>query len=82
MILEGHTSQILNERSHFAVNISQIIRFNFVKQQERGLAENLRLCITKEPPSPVAVALMIYSKTRKKALVNEISSEGLCVRYQ
>ena len=33
-------------------------------------------------PLAVVIALMIYSKTRKKALVNEIASEGPCILYQ
>ena len=59
-----------------------MIRFNCVKQQRRGLVENTRLCITNESPLPVTVALMIYLKTRKKALIPEITLEGLFVQYQ
>ena len=82
MILEGNAREISNESSRIPVNISQLIRFNSVKQQRRGSAENARHCITNEPLLPVAVALIIYSNTRKKALVYEIASEGLCVQYQ
>ena len=81
MILESKASEISNEKSRVAANISQLIRFNSVKQR-RGSAENARHCITNEPPLPVAVAQMIYSKTRKKVLVNEIALEELCVQHQ
>ena len=74
MILEGNAREISNESSHVPVNISQLIRLNSVKQQRRGSAENARHCITNEPLLPVAVALIIYSNTRKKALVYEIAS--------
>ena len=74
MILEGNASKTSNESSRVAVTISQMIRFNSVKQNQHA-----RHCIANEPPLPVAVALMIYGNTRKKALVNEIASEGFCV---
>ena len=79
MILEDNASKISNESLRVAVNIFQVIRFNSVKQQRRRSAENTRHFITNEPLLPVAVALMIYSNTRKRALVNEIASEELCV---
>ena len=82
MILEDNASKTSNESLRVAVNIFQVIRFNSVKQQRRGSAENTRHFITNEPLLPVAVALMIYSNTRKRALVNEIASEELCVWYQ
>ena len=49
MILESKASEISNEKSRVAANISQLIRFNSVKQR-RGSAENARHCITNEPP--------------------------------
>ena len=79
MILEDNASKISNESLRVAVNIFQVIRFNSVKQQRRRSAENTRRFITNEPLLPVAVALMIYSNARKRALVNEIASEELCV---
>ena len=81
MILESKASKISNGKSRVAVKISKLIRFNSVKQR-RGPAENARHCITNEAPLPVAVAQMIYSKTRKKVLVNEIALEELCVQHQ
>ena len=81
MILESKASKISNGKSRVAVKISKLIRFNSVKQR-RGPAENARNCITNEAPLPVAVAQMIYSKTRKKVLVNETALEELCVQHQ
>ena len=82
MMLKDNASKISNESSRVIINISQLIRFNSVQQQRRGSAENVRHCITNEPPLPVAVALMIHSNTRKKTLVNGIGLEGLFVRYE
>ena len=79
MILEDNASKTSNESSRVAVTISQTIRFNSVKQNQHRSAVHARHCIANEPPLPVAVALMIYGNTRKKALVNEIASEGFCV---
>ena len=81
MILESKASKISNGKSRVAVKISKLIRFNSVKQR-RGPAENARHCITNEAPLPVAVAQMIYLKTRKKVLVNETALEELCVQHQ
>ena len=82
MILEGNASEVSNESAPVAVNIPQLIRFNPVNQQRRWSVESKRHSITNKAPLPDPVALMIYLKTRKKTLVNEIASKGLCVRYQ
>ena len=41
----------------------------------------MRHKIFQETPLTVSIALYIYSKTRKKGMVNKFSSPGLCVSF-
>ena len=47
MILKDNASKISNESSRVIINISQLIRFNSVKQKRRGSAENVSQRSTK-----------------------------------
>ena len=64
-----------------ATNISQLIRFNSVKSKRKGTVTQLCHSINNEPPLPVLIGLMVHTKTRKKALVNRLASEGLSITY-
>ena len=84
LILEGGKSAEMPSQklSRISTNIAQLIRFNSIKQQRRGEVKQFRHSQKNEPPLPVSIALMVHVKTRKKALVNQLASEGLCISYE
>ena len=42
----------------------------------------MRHSSSNEPPLPVAVRLIVYVRTRKKSLVNQLAHEGLSISYK
>ena len=83
MILEGGTvnRDLSESQQRIATNISELLRFNAVKRTRRSSAQNFHHSAENEPPLPVAVGLVVHSKTRKKALVETLHTEGLSISY-
>ena len=83
MILKGgNPDRILSEALQtVSVNIAQLIRFNCVKKKRREGITELRHS-KNEPPLPVLIGLMVHAKTGKQKLVEELSSQGVCIRKQ
>ena len=83
MILKGgNPDRILSEALQtVSVNIAQLIRFNCVKKKRREGITELRHS-KNEPPLPVIIGLMVHVKTGKQKLVEELSSQGVCIRKQ
>ena len=83
LIMEG--GSIASKRSEHSVtiatNLSQLIRFNSVRNQRKETVAYICHSKDNEPPLPVLVGLMVHLRTRKKALVNALASEGLCINY-
>ena len=52
-----------------------------MKSKCKGTVTQLCHSINNEPPLPVLIGLMVHTKTRKKALVNRLASEGLSITY-
>ena len=85
LLLEGGTCNNNNYStcsSDIANNISQLIRYNGVKHQRRDIVTYVRHSSSNEPPLPVAVGLIVYVRTRKKSLVNQLAHEGLSISYK
>ena len=81
MILEGgKTDRELNSsQTRIACNISQIIKFNSMKEKSKVTTINSR---NNEPTLPVVVGLNIHSKTRKKSLIEDLHTKGLSISYE
>ena len=79
LILQGEKTQNLG---HISVNLAQLIRFNSVKQKRRKNISEIRHSRTNEAPISVLIGLRIHATTRKKKLVNQLASEGMCINYQ
>ena len=57
------------------VNISQLIRFNAVKNKRRSPTFT-RHAKTNEPPLPVLIGLLVHAKTRTKSLIERLAAEA------
>ena len=73
---------ILACSSNITNNISQLIRYNGVKYQRRDIVTYVRHSSSNELPLPVAVGLMVYMRSRKKSLVNQLAHEDLSISYK
>ena len=71
----------LQQFTHVATNLAQLIRFNSVKFKRGDDVSDMRHSLKNEPSFPVPKALLVYATTRKKCLVNQLAHEGLCVKY-
>ena len=81
LILQGEKSQNTN-LGHISINLARLIRFNSVKQKRRKNISEIRHSRTNEAPIPVLIGLRIHATTRKKKLVNQLASKGMCINYQ
>ena len=74
--------KVSNSTEDMAVKLAQLIKFNAVKGPRRNNASEKK-CHSKqnEPPLPKLIGLSIHSQTRKKGIVEFISSQGLSVSY-
>ena len=68
--------------SNIANNISQLIRYKVVKYQRRDTVTYVRHSSSNVLPLLVAVGLMLYMRTLKKSLVNQLAHEGLSISYK
>ena len=67
--------------THVATNLAQLIRLNSVKFKRGDDVSDMRHFLKNEQPFPVAIALLVYTTTRKKCLVNQLAHGGLRVKY-
>ena len=84
MLIDGtNISQRTPATGQTALTISQLIRFNMMKDKRRNTAitEFARHSQDQETPFPLYTGLLIHSKTRKKDLVNTFARQGLSVSY-
>ena len=83
MVLEGgnYDREISPTLKSICVNISQLIRFNTVRQVRGKEVAIFRHSTRNEPPFPVLLALMIHAATRKKKLVDWFAEAGMSVSY-
>ena len=81
MIFEG--GEPLRELSaglqKVSVNLSQLIRFNSVKQIEG--TQKFRHSKNNEPSLPVLIGLMVHERTGKRKLVDRLGEEGVSISY-
>ena len=81
MILEGGepSGELSAGLWKVSVNLSQLIRFNSVKQRRRDRTEKYRHFKNNEPLLPVLIGLMEYSRTGKKKLIDWLAAEGVSI---
>ena len=84
LILEGgKPNRVISTKLHrISANISQLIRFNAVKQTRRNKVKTFRHMTKNEPPLPVLIGLMIHAKTRKRKMIERLVAEGLSISYE
>ena len=68
MILEGEkpSRELSADLQKFSVNLSQLIRFNIVKQKRQEGTQKFRHFKNNEPPLPVLIGLMMHARTGKR----------------
>ena len=64
----------------FSVNLSQLIRFNNVKQKCRE-KQKFRHSKNNEPPLPVLNGLMVDARKGKRKLVDQLAAKGVSISY-
>ncbi len=85
MILEGPSIQDHSEAmSSAALTISQLLKFNSVKQKRKQTAAQsaiVRHSIDQETPVPIYVGLMVHAHTRQRDLVDRLYHLGMSISY-
>ena len=83
MILEGGepSGELSAGLLKASVNLSQLIKFNSVKQKRRDRTEKYRHSKNNEPLLPVLIGLREYSRTGKKKLIDCLAAEGVSISY-
>ena len=72
MVLNGsHVDTSDEKRSSSALTIGQLLQFNTVKQKNKSKSNETLL--------PLYMGLMVYSRTRKKSLTEELNEYGLSI---
>ena len=68
MILEGEkpSRELSADLQKFSVNLSQLIRFNIVKQKRQEGTPKFCHFKNNEPPLPVLIGLMMHARTGKR----------------
>lgn len=85
MLLEG--SNIDNEPQkdesceQAALSISQLIRFNSIKNERKATDKKIRHLLRNETPLPLYIGLMIHNVTKKKKILDKLFKLGVCVSY-
>ena len=64
-----------------SVNLFQLIRFNSVKQKIREGTQKFRHSKNNKPPLPVLIGLMVYARTGKRKLVDQLAAESISISY-
>lgn len=86
MILRGPSIQSQKETSDtttkVALSLSQLLMFNVKKSSKKGEKSKVRHDKRRETPLAIYTGLMIHAKTRKKGLIEKLSSRGLCISYE
>ena len=83
MILEGGepSPELSAGLQKVSVNLSQLIRFNSVKQKRQEGTQKFRHSRNSEPPLPVLIGLMVHARTGKRKLVDRMAAEGVSISY-
>lgn len=76
----GIKTQMESGVSKADVAMAQLLQFNCCSKKKLT-ATNYRHSTKREPPLPVYLGLSLYSRTRKKQLVNTLFEHGLSVSY-
>ena len=72
MVLNGSNVDTSDKkRSSSALTIAQLLQFNTVKQKNKSKSNETLL--------PLYMGLMVYSRTRKKSLTEELNEYGLSI---
>ena len=81
MILEGGepSRELLAGLQKVYVDLSQLIRFNSVKQRPREGTQKIHHSKNNEPPSPLLIGLMVHARTGKRKLVDWLAAEGVSI---
>ena len=84
MILEGGTPDrdLSANLTQISTNISQLIRYNCVKQTRKENVKHFLHSKKNEPPLPVLIGLMVHAKTGKRSVVDNLASKGLSINYE
>ena len=64
-----------------SANLSQLIRFNSVKQKHREGTQKFRHSKNNEPSLPVLIGLMVHARIGKRKLVDRLATEGASISY-
>ena len=75
MVLNGSNVDTSDKKlSVSALTIAQLLQFNTVKQKNKSKSNETLL--------PLYMGLMVYSRTRKKSLTEELNEYGLSISYK
>ena len=83
LIIEGGDLDrtISSNLERIACNVSQLIKFNAVKRTRLSNVTNFRHSSKNKPPLPVIIGLTVHAKLKKKAIIQHLAVEGICVSY-
>ena len=83
MILEGEepSHELSAGLQKVSINLSQLIRFNSVKQKRPERTQKFRHSKNNEPPLPVLIGLMVHARTGKSELIDRLAAEGVSISY-
>ena len=81
MILEEGNIEIDNSDSAVNVSEASLIRFNSLRRKRSSAAKYQRHPREQETPLSINNGLMLYTRTRKKSLINSMATLGLRISY-
>ena len=84
IILEGGepSLELSSGLQKVSANLSQLMRFNIVKQKRReGIQTFCHSKKNNEPPLSVPIGLMVHARTGKRKLVDRLAADGVSISY-
>ena len=83
MILEGGepSRELSAGLQRVFVKLSQLIRFNSVKQKRQEETQKFYHFKNNEPPLPVLIGLIVHARTGNRNLVDWLAVEGVSISY-